>query len=575
MVNIRVRNNTPCWYTKEILEQVNLKKVLTREVQMSNSDINCSKLLDCKRKLSKMLRKAKQELTVFSLNENRNNPRRFSRILNEDLGLNSKKSAKGCKRLRMNSGDTISGDAVGDFLSDYYASNGKLLAENIPKVHVPDREVYPPINTEFDFYFIPLHIVEKLTKAVDIHKSSGISDLSTELLRDAFIVLNVELTHLLNESIIQESFPMKWAIGKITLIPKDGDPLDPGNWKPITILPLPSKIMERAIHFQLMNYFEENKYLHKNQNGFRKNCSTLTAIHNVLRHVYDAYDSGLNTSCIFVDYKKAFETLDHEILLKKLKLYGFSNHSLAWMQSYLENRKHTVNCNNTISKETTVSYGVPQGSILGPSLFIIYVNDLLYTLLDDPKVNIEMYADDTVVYVSDLCPNIAQKKNQTVINSLYNWCIRNKLTINFKKTKHMMISRRHNLDPVQQNTHIKIGIDNIENVSMYHYLGVDLDKGLIFDKMLDNMFNKANRKLYMLKRIRPYITNSIANQVYKTHVLPMLDYADFIVDSGRAEKIERLDNLQKRAVKLIDNKAHRRCSTDELLALYGLQTLND
>ena len=105
--------------------------------------------------------------------------------------------------------------------------------------------------------------------------------------------------------------------------------------------------------------------------------NTLTVIHRVLNHIYDAYDSGLNTSCIFVDYKKAFETLDHNILLHKLKIYGFSDKSLAWIRSYLENRKHTVYCNNTISRETTVSDGVPQGSVLGPSLFIIYVNDLL------------------------------------------------------------------------------------------------------------------------------------------------------------------------------------------------------
>ena len=108
---------------------------------------------------------------------------------------------------------------------------------------------------------------------------------------------------------------------------------------------------------------------------------------------------------------------------------------------------------------------------------------------------------------------------------------------------------------------------------MYHYLGVDLDRGLTFDKMLDTMFNKANRKLYMLKRIRPYITNTVANLVDKTHVLPMLDYVDFLVESGRADKIERLDNLQKRAVKLIDNKLNRGLSTDRLMNLYGLETL--
>ena len=209
----------------------------------------------------------------------------------------------------------------------------------------------------------------------------------------------------------------------ITPIPKEGSPLDPGNWRPITILPLPSKIMERAVHYQLVNYFEENNYFHNRQHGFRKKHSTITAINQVLRHVYDAYDLGKSTSCSFIDYKKAFETLDHDILLQKLKIYGLTDRSLTWMSSYLAHRRHRVTCNRTTSRETTVSYGVPQGSILGPSLFIIYVNDLLYTLQDYPAANIEMYADDTVLYTPDLCPENACRVNEEILNSLYNWCL--------------------------------------------------------------------------------------------------------------------------------------------------------
>ena len=147
--------------------------------------------------------------------------------------------------------------------------------------------------------------VENITKSIDIYKSSGLADLGSELIRDAFLSLNVELTHLLNESLSQGIFPLKWAIGNITPIPKEGSPLDPGNWRPITILPLPSKIMERAVHYQLVNYFEENNYFHNRQHGFGKKHSTITAINQVLRHVYDAYDLGKSTSCSFIDYKKS------------------------------------------------------------------------------------------------------------------------------------------------------------------------------------------------------------------------------------------------------------------------------
>ena len=183
--------------------------------------------------------------------------------------------------------------------------------------------------------------------------------MGSELIGDAFLSLNVEFTHLRNESLSQGIFPLKWAIGNITPIPKEGSPLDPGNWRPITILPLPSKIMERAVHYQLVNYFEENSYFHNRQHGFREKHSTITAINQVLRHVYDAYDLGKSTSCSFTDYKKAFETLD--ILLQKLKMYGLTDHSLTWMSSYLANRRHRVTCNkNNLQRDNCLIWS-PSG----------------------------------------------------------------------------------------------------------------------------------------------------------------------------------------------------------------------
>ena len=376
-VNIRIRDDTPGWYTKEIIEEVNLKKHYAGELRKSNSTGNYNNLMHSKRKLRRMLTVAKQDLIVSSLNENRSNPRRFWRIINEDLGLNSKKATAKCSRIRTAPGTILQGVEVVDYLSEYYANNGKKLAENITQNKIPNLEKFPEVKTELDFRFIPMHVVEKLVNTINIHKSSGIQDLSAELIRDAFTVLTVELTHLFNESVTQKIFPLQWAIGCVTPIPKGGDSLDPGNWRPITILPIPSKLLEKAIHYQLMNYFEENNLLNSRQHGFRKDHSTSTAIHRLTKNIYDSYDQGLCTSCIFVDYKKACETLDHDILLQKLQIYGLSDNSTAWMRSYLENRKHTVRVNGKISRETTVSYGVPQGSILGPSLFIIYVNDLL------------------------------------------------------------------------------------------------------------------------------------------------------------------------------------------------------
>ena len=292
-----------------------------------------------------MLRKAKQDLVITSLNDNHTNSRKFWKILNEDLGLKSKNVQDTCVQLHTGDGSTCEGQDLSNFLM-HYATNGKLLPEGIPNTPPGTHEdCFPEIRTTFKFRFVPLTVIEKYINKIDITKSSGIPGIRTRLFKDAFKVLSVELTHIINESLDQAIFPDTWAIGTITPIPKGGDSHDPGNWRPITILPLPSKIMERAVHYQLINYFEENDYLHKNQHGFRKNCSTATAIFKLSRDLHSAYDLGYSTSCTFVDYKKAFETLSHKILMEKMHAYGLSQKSIRWLNSYLENRRHVVDCN--------------------------------------------------------------------------------------------------------------------------------------------------------------------------------------------------------------------------------------
>ena len=232
---------------------------------------NCDKLAACKRELRKMLRKDKQDLVMTSLNDNHTNSRKFWKILNEDLGLKSKNAQDTCVQLHTGDGSTCEGQDLSSFLRNYYATNGKLLAEAIPNTPLGTHEdCFPEIRTTFKFRFVPLTVIEKYINKIDITKSSGIPGISTRLFKDAFRVLSVELTHIINESLDQSIFPDAWAVGTITPIPKGGDSHDPGNWRPITILPLPSKIMECAVHYQLLNFFEENGYLHKNQHGFQK-----------------------------------------------------------------------------------------------------------------------------------------------------------------------------------------------------------------------------------------------------------------------------------------------------------------
>ena len=572
---MRLRTNVPGWINRETMEAISTKRDLLATAMRSGHNDDWKLFKRQKIVVRKVLTKSKQNVIVAALDENRKDPRKFWRILNTDLGLSEKKggNAQSFSRVKNVHGEILEGDAACNYMSEYYAMNGERLAKQFDTDWDANKfSVQKPLDC-FNLKFIPMDIVEKLVKKIEISKSSGISEVNSQTLKDAFEILIPELTHLFNESLQTAVFPQSWSMGYITPIPKEGDLLDAGNWRPISILPLPSKLLEQAVHYQVSIFLENNKILDHRQHGFRPEYSTSTAIFRLVTDLFENYDRGYSSSCIFVDYKKAFETLDHNVLCRKLEMYNFSRNSVNWFAAYLSNRTHVVRTNKGQSNPSTVNYGVPQGSTLGPLLFILYVNDLLPFLRTNKSQGILMYADDTVLYATNPTPERCMDECQLLLSKLVEWCKMNKLTINLSKTKHMIIPRSQNHINLLKDKSVNIALEKLHNVSSYKYLGVDLEQTLCFETMVDTMYNKANRKLHSLKNIRPYITNSVASLIYKTCIRPVMEYADFLVDGCNRRKVEQLTRIQKRAVKIIDQSRHRGSTYNELLVLYDIEDL--
>ena len=351
--------------------------------------------------------------------------------------------------------------------------------------------------------------------------------MSSRLLKDAFSVLIAKLTYLFNRCIDLGDIPQSWCHSTISLIPKTKSKSNkPKDWRPITQIPLPGKLFEKIIHEQVYTYFNSNNILSSQQYGFRTGMSTSLAIFDVLKLLYSNWNDKLFTGCIFVDYSRAFETIDHEILLS--------------------NRTQSTTVNNYTSENSNVTYGTAQGSVLGPLIYIIYVNDVLKKKKEE--TNIIMYADDMLIISQHADLDVMSSMLQRSLDSIVRWCNHNKLTVNKDKTKCMVISKKKNIAL----TPFKIENRLLCKVTHYEYLGVILDQDLKMIPQVDSMYKKANSKLGILSKIRRFITEKTAVRVYKTMIRPYLEYVDFIIESSTKEKVLKVDALQHKALRRIE-----------------------
>ena len=318
-------------------------------------------------------------------------------------------------------------------------------------------------------------IVLKLIQSLPLNKASGLDGISAKLLKEAGPIVSASLTYIINRSLTTGIFPNDWKVARVTPIYKDDIKTNPNNYRPISVLPIVSKLIERIVFNQLYAFLMRHDLLADAQSGFRPCHSTLTALLGITNDWFSNMENGLLNGVLFLDLKKAFDTVDHEILLKKLNFYGVDSISLKWFQSYLTDRKQRTYVNGSLSDYGFTVCGVPQGSILGPLLFLIYINDLPASGLSSiPR----LYADDTCLTLTSHDPTDLQIKLNNDLNKVQSWLQANKLSLNVKKTKYSIIATQYKVALLDHQPDVRINGYSIDRVRTHRYLGVEIDDTL-------------------------------------------------------------------------------------------------
>lgn len=431
---------------------------------------------------------------------------------------------------------------IANGFNNYFINVGQTLASKIPATNTTYSE-YLGTNINSNFFLNP--IVEKeltdVVTSLNSNKSAGPDHISPLIVKSSIISIAKPLTDIFNKSYTTGIVPDSLKIARVVPIFKDGDPKLYSNYRPISILTCFSKILERLTYNRLYSYF---KFFFNNaQFGFRKHHSTYMALLSLFDNLTRNLDNGEITAGIFLDLSKAFDTVDHSILINKLNHYGVRGNSCDWFASYLTNRQQFVHINGTNSNFSLIHCGVPQGSILGPLLFLIYINDITNT---SDICNFILFADDTNVFLSDKDPHILNQKINAEFEKIQNWFKCNKLSLNIKKTHYLLFNTRHH-DPSL------IHIQNLTRQNKTKFLGVYIDDNLNWNDHITHVMDKISRAVGILNKARKLLPTKALKTLYCSLVLPYLQYCNIVWGSNYYARLHRLFLLQKKAIRIINN----------------------
>jgi hypothetical protein len=423
--------------------------------------------------------------------------------------------------------------------NEYFSSIGEQLDRSIPpSMNSPLDYMGPPNLNSFFCSPVTVADVSEIIKSFP-NKGCPTNFVPAYVFKIISPYVCQPIADIFNESISLGIFPDCLKIARVVPIFKTGDRMSVTNYRPISTLPVLAKIFEKLMSIKIKSFLSVNSILCKHQFGFRAGAGTADAILQFTDNVYDSLNNKESLAAVFLDFSKAFDTVNHRVLLSKLSHIGVRGAMHDWFRSYLNNRLQYVSLGTSANSDsTTVNLGVPQGSILGPLLFLIYINDMSHSA---ESLQFIHFADDTTVFISGLAFDEVFRVMNEGLSTVDGWLIANRLSLNIAKTSYMLITNRTQ----PQNIHLQIRGTDIARETKAKFLGVIIDHKLNFKDHVDNLCIKLSKSLGIMYRIAPFVPRAVMLNLYYSIFYPHMTYAITtwgMSSLGNRAKIKRLQN---------------------------------
>ena len=554
---VKTRSDNLPWMNSHIRKIMNKRYKVLKRAKQTRSAEHWAEYKKLRNQVTKLLRESEANYWRQEF-KNTKCSKDFWKLVST---ITHKKKPSTIGPLKDDQGTIITDDqAKAEAMNDYFVAIGPDLASKVhPAEEFKNTEHLYRVTPTLSQILADKAILLRRIKNINPNKASGPDTVAPRELHLIGEAATEGLFTVCKHSLQSSKVPTQWKTSRMLTTHKKGNQSVRGNYRPLQMLSLPSKLLEGLVCEGLDNFTTDTGHLNDNQWGFRQGRSSEDLLIHLTETWKTALDNRQVVGVVFIDFQKAFDTVSHETLRYKLQAMGFNGNLLDWLTSYLKDRKQFASVNGYCSQTKMVSYGVPQGSLLGPRLFTYYVNDLSDSVTEG---NLALYADDTTLYViGNNVDEVIDGLNRA-LSEIYNWCRNNKLTMHAGKTEAMIISSRTFCGPLKP---IKLGDKIVNFVSETRCLGVTIDSKLSWNNHSEHLCKSFGKKVKQIRRFK-YLPTSTLETIYFTSIVPTVTYCNLVWGTSSSSLMNELEHAHARAAKIIHRLPWKTPDQDVLTA---------